>query len=76
MEGNILPNITHNLDAIAHLHAAGHPGRHEMWMGENDYRFIFDAVDRAGYTGACGLEYQPLLDPTESLRQAKARYGS
>lgn len=76
MEGNILPNITHNLDAIAHLHAAGHPGRHEMWMGENDYRFIFDAVDRAGYTGACGLEYQPFLDPTESLRQAKARYGS
>ena len=29
MEGNIIPNITQNLDCIAHLHSAGHPGRHE-----------------------------------------------
>ena len=27
MEGNIIPNITKNLDCIAHLHSAGHPGR-------------------------------------------------
>ena len=28
-EGNIIPNLTKNLDCIAHLHSAGHPGRHE-----------------------------------------------
>ena len=75
MEGNIIPNITQNLDIIAHLHAAGHPGRHEMQRGESDYRVIFDAVDAAGYTGACGLEYTPLMEPEESLRVAKSLYG-
>lgn len=75
MEGNIIPNIVNNLDCIAHLHSAGHPGRHELQFGENDYNFIFDAVDKAGYTGACGLEYGPTLPPVESLRLAKEKYG-
>ena len=74
-EGNIIPNILENLDCIAHLHAAGHPGRHELQFGENDYKNIFAAVDRAGYTGACGLEYGPLLEPEESLSIAKNLYG-
>lgn len=76
MEGNIIPSVTNNLDLIAHLHSAGHPGRHELWLGENDYNFIFDAIDKAGYTGACGLEYNPTLDPIESLRIAKKKYGN
>lgn len=76
MEGNIIPNITGNLDCIAHLHAAGHPGRNELQFGENDYNVIFAAVDRAGYTGACGLEYTPLMPPEESLAEALRRYGS
>ena len=75
MEGNIIPNITKNLDCIAHLHSAGHPGRNELQYGENDYKVIFAAVDNAGYTGACGLEYRPLMDPEESLREAMRLYG-
>ena len=75
MEGNIIPNITSNLDCIAHLHAAGHPGRNELQFGENDYNVIFAAVDKAGYTGACGLEYTPLMPPEESLAEALRRYG-
>ena len=75
MEGNIIPNILSNLEHIAHLHGAGHPGRHEMQNGESDYRVIMKAVDEAGYTGALGLEYSPLLDPIESLKKAKEIYG-
>ncbi len=75
MEGNIIPSITKNLDCIAHLHSAGHPGRHELQYGENDYRVIFDAVDKAGYTGACGLEYSPLMSSDESLIKARELYG-
>ena len=75
MEGNLIPNITKNLDCIAHLHGAGHPGRHEMQYGESDYKVILSAVDRAGYTGALGLEYRPLLEPEESLRLALELYG-
>jgi len=76
MEGNLIPNITNNLDCIAHLHSAGHPGRHELQFGESDYKVIFAAVDKAGYTGACGLEYGPLMDPVESLQEAKRLYGT
>lgn len=74
-EGNIIPSIVQNLDCIAHLHAAGHPGRHELQNGESDYRVIFAAVDQAGYNGACGLEYGPLLPPEESLLTAKKIYS-
>ncbi len=74
MEGNIIPNITNNLDCIAHLHSAGHPGRHELQYGENDYKVIFAAVDKAGYTGSCGLEYSPLMDPEESLKEVRRIY--
>ena len=76
MEGNIIPSITGNLDCIAHLHAAGHPGRHELQLGENDYKVIFDAVDKAGYKGACGLEYNPTMESIESLMKFKELYLS
>lgn len=75
MEGNIIPSIVNNLDCIAHLHSAGHPGRHELQFGENDYNVIFDAVDQTEYRGACGLEYIPTLPPIESLRISKQKYG-
>ena len=74
-EGDIIPTVTNNLDLIAHLHAAGHPGRHDLWEGELNYKYIFDAIDRAGYTGACGLEYGSLMDPVESLRRAMSLFG-
>ena len=74
MEGNIIPSITQNLDCIAHLHSAGHPGRHELQLGENDYRVIFAAADQAGYQGACGLEYTPTMDSCESLREFRRLY--
>lgn len=73
-EGNIIPSITDNLDCIAHLHCAGHPGRHELQSGENDYHVIFEAVDRAGYNGYCGLEYNPIMQPEESLKQFRSIY--
>lgn len=75
MEGNIIPSIVNNLDLIAHLHAAGHPGRNDLQYGENDYGVIFKKVDEAGYEGYCGLEYRPIGDPIESLIRAKELYG-
>ncbi|MBR2951960.1 MAG: TIM barrel protein [Clostridia bacterium] len=75
MEGNIISNVTKNLDCIAHLHAAGNPGRNELQYGEINYHAIFDAIDKAGYTGACGLEYFSLLPPEESLLETKRLYG-
>lgn len=74
-EGNIIPSVINNLDCIAHLHSAGHPGRNELQYGETDYRNVFAAIDKAGYKGCCGLEYRPLMDPVESLIEAKKLYG-
>ncbi|MBQ8576914.1 MAG: TIM barrel protein [Clostridia bacterium] len=74
MEGNIIPNIVNNLDCIAHLHSAGHPGRIDLQFGENDYKFIWKKVDEAGYTGACGLEYHPTMEAEESLRTFRRLY--
>ena len=74
MEGNIIPSVTKNLDLIAHLHAAGHPGRHELQNGELNYAVVFDALDKAGYAGACGLEYFPVLPSMESLETFKRLY--
>ena len=74
-EGNISPTVTANLPHVAHLHAAGHPGRNELQFGESDYGNIIRAVDAAGYGGAMGLEYRPLLDPIESLKEARLRFG-
>ena len=75
-EGDIIPTVTANLQDIAHLHAAGHPGRHELWEGELNYSYIFQAIDKAGYKGACGLEYGALGSPMESLAEARRRYGN
>lgn len=75
MEGNIIPNVVNNLDCIAHLHGAGHPGRHELQFGESNYPYIFAAIDKAGYTGYCGLEYGPTLDPILSLQEAKKLFA-
>lgn len=68
-EGNIIPTIIENLDKIAHLHGAANPGRCEVFLGENDYRFILRELDKAGYTGAMTLEYKPTLPPEESLKK-------
>ncbi len=69
MEGDLCGHIRRNLDVIGHLHAGGHPGRHELWLGETDYRFLWKEIERAGYDGVCALEYTPTLEPAESIRR-------
>jgi len=69
-EGNLIPNITENVEWIGHVHVAGHPGRHEPF-GENEihYPSVLGALKKAGYTGAVGLEYFPVMDAMESLKK-------
>ena len=67
MEGNIIATINDNIAATGHFHAAGVPGRHELFTGELDYRHIVKAVDAAAYEGYFGLEYWPTYDSRQSL---------
>lgn len=67
--GNLLDTILPNLELIAHFHAASVPGRHEPVLGEVHYEHIVNALAKTGYQGYLGLEYWPVADPDDSLRQ-------
>ena len=70
-EGNILNNIKDNIGLIGHFHTAGVPGRHELSNGELNYSFIFSEISKLGYTGYIGLEYFPLNEPEQGLKEVK-----
>jgi len=67
--------IQKNIEKIGHIHIAGHPGRHEL-LSENeiDLGAVLEALERAGYTKAVGLEYFPVNDPLAGLRALKERF--
>lgn len=68
-EGHLIHNITQNIDKIAHFHAAGNPGRHELTCGEIDYPSVFDAIHATEYDGFVGLEYWPKGDAASGLAE-------
>ncbi|NLA77243.1 MAG: hypothetical protein GX851_05355, partial [Clostridiales bacterium] len=67
-EGNLIPNIIKNIGLVGHFHAADNPGRHEPGTGEINYKNVFSAIDKSGYDGYIGLEYEPTLNSAESLK--------
>jgi hydroxypyruvate isomerase len=70
MEGDLCAHIKRNLEVIGHFHAAGNPGRHEIWQGETNYPFLVREIEKLGYAGVFAFEYMPLLPAGESLRRA------
>ena len=74
MEGDVIRTLTDNLDAIAHVHTAGVPGRHEIdETQELFYPAIVRALDAAGYEGYVGQEFIPVGDPQAALADAVRR---
>jgi hydroxypyruvate isomerase len=65
MEGNLAATISRLLPRIGHVQVADSPTRAEPGTGEINYRFIFDLLDRSGYDGWVGVEYNPSTDTTE-----------
>ena len=47
--------------AVGHLQIAGVPERHEPDLGEVNYPYLFELIDRLGYGGWIGCEYRPRL---------------
>jgi hydroxypyruvate isomerase len=72
--GDLLYRLEKHLAVIGHLQCAAVPSRHEPDEGEVNYRYIFEAVDRLGYTGWIGAEYRPRLRTEEGLGWAQP-YG-
>lgn len=71
MEGDLIRRIKEYIPYIGHFHAAGNPGRHELYQSEVDYEKVFAAIQETGYEGCVGLEYFPLDDPEKGLAFAK-----
>ena len=69
MEGDLCGHIRRNLDVIGHFHSAGHPGRHELWLGETNYPALIGEIQKTSYKGVFAFEYMPKLPPAESLKR-------
>jgi hydroxypyruvate isomerase len=65
MEGNLTHTITRLLPRIGHVQIADPPSRGEPGTGEINYRFVLDHLERSGYVGWVGLEYNPSTARTE-----------
>ena len=71
MEGDLARTIETNLARISHMQLADNPGRHEPGTGEINYPFLFDWIDRIGYQGWIGCEYNPEAGTVEGLGWTK-----
>jgi hydroxypyruvate isomerase len=59
MRGELAATLRHHLPRIGHIQIADNPGRAEPGTGEINHRFLFDELDRLGYSGHVGIEYFP-----------------
>lgn len=55
-EGNLIRNITENIDLIGHFHIADNPGRDQPGTGEINYSNVFNAIKNTGYDGWLAFE--------------------
>ena len=59
MEGDLARTIEANIARIGHMQVADVPDRHEPGTGEINFPYLFDLVDRLGFSGWIGAEYNP-----------------
>jgi len=67
MEGDLAATLEKNLSSIGHMQLADTPGRHEPGTGEINYPFLFNFLDRIGYSRWIGCEYLPATTTLEGL---------
>lgn len=70
-EGDLLSRIIPNIGKIGHFHAAGVPNRHELYLSEINYDFLFEEIRKTDYDGWIGLEYRPTVPPEEGMAGLK-----
>jgi hydroxypyruvate isomerase len=75
-EGNLIQNITRNIQKIGHFHVADVPGRHEPGTGEINYANVFRAIVKAGYAGCLGLEMWPTSDHATAVSNTLALFNA
>jgi hydroxypyruvate isomerase len=71
MEGDLAKTIERLLPRIGHMQLADVPDRHEPGSGEINFPWLLERIDRLGYDGAIGCEYNPRADTFAGLAWAK-----
>lgn len=66
-DGDVTHLIDRVADRIGHVQLASVPERHEPNDGELNYPYVLAALDRAGYDGWVGCEYNPAGGTLEGL---------
>jgi hydroxypyruvate isomerase len=67
MQGELIRTFERLMPRIAHVQFADTPGRHEPGTGEINFASIFATIDRSGYGGWVGAEYNPSRPTAETL---------
>ncbi|EDP66664.1 Hydroxypyruvate isomerase [alpha proteobacterium BAL199] len=71
VEGDLAKTFEAQFDLIRHVQIAGVPERHEPNVGEINYPYLYDLMDRLGYDGWVGCEYRPKAGTVEGLSWMK-----
>ncbi|MGZ5025838.1 MAG: hydroxypyruvate isomerase family protein [Methylobacter sp.] len=59
--------IVEYADKIGHIQFADSPGRGQPGTGQIDFKRLFSAIEKSGYSGWVGAEYKPVGTTVESL---------
>ncbi|MFC3943937.1 hydroxypyruvate isomerase [Pseudomonas gingeri NCPPB 3146 = LMG 5327] len=68
VEGDLATTLRRDLAHIGHIQIAGVPDRHEPDQGEVNYPWLFELLDRLGYSGWIGCEYRPRGNTSAGLQ--------
>lgn len=67
LHGDVVMALRRMMPMIGHVQVAGVPDRHEPDSGELNLRFLCDELDRLGFAGFVGCEYNPRGVTTDGL---------
>jgi hydroxypyruvate isomerase len=72
MGENVIASVSQHRERIRHIQIADAPGRHEPGTGTIEFPALFAAIERSGYAGWIGCEYNPSGDTRRGLGWTKA----
>lgn len=67
MEGELATTLELHLARIGHVEVTNNPDRHEPGTGDINFSHLFRHLDRIGYRGWVGCEYQPAAQTQPGL---------
>jgi hydroxypyruvate isomerase len=76
IHGDVTMRLREMMPIIGHIQIASIPSRHEPDSEELNYPFLFGELDRLGYRGFVGCEYNPRAKTTDGLAWFKPYAGA